>query len=66
MNQSMFSAFVEFSILLLAAFSYFHLGNAKNWERISWLENYPIAMVTKQLNILFSLDVVEAQIPHFE
>ena len=37
------SAFVEFSIPLLAAF---HLGNAENWERISWLENYSIAMVT--------------------
>lgn len=40
------SAFVEFSIPLLATFTYFHLGNAENWERISWLENYSIAMVT--------------------
>ena len=40
------SAFVEFSIPLPAAFTNFHLGNAENWERISWLENYSIAMVT--------------------
>ena len=40
------SAFVEFSIPLLAAFTYFHLRNAENWERISWLENYSVAMVT--------------------
>lgn len=39
-------AFVEFSIPLLPAFTYFHLGNAENWERISGLENYSIAMVT--------------------
>lgn len=45
-EPNMFSALVEFSIPLLAAFTYFHLGNAENWERISWLENYSIAIVT--------------------